>query len=336
MDGLNPPYVVVLDVGHGNSAVLVDTNGVTLIDLGPGPAIIEALTSLKIVEIGVVFITHADSDHAGGLIQLLAQKEIKIGRLVLNPDGTKETFLWEGVARAIQEATDEGRVKLRIDLSEYKKNEYDQGEVNVEIVGPTKYLALRGVGGHDKKNRRISSNSLSGVLRLFYKEKPEFLFAADIDTIGLDDLTERGKNMQASVVVIPHHGGGDSGGDAAKLTRRLCQEAQSETVVISHGRKKYNNPKENVIKAVKETLPGARIVCTQLSKSCAPELTNGENEHLSHVFAAGREGGMCCGGSVIFLLDPKGTVPSPEEHLAFVKCSAPSALCIGNDNDESV
>ncbi len=33
----------ILDEGHGNSAVLVDTDGVVVIDVGPGSALMEFL-----------------------------------------------------------------------------------------------------------------------------------------------------------------------------------------------------------------------------------------------------------------------------------------------------
>jgi hypothetical protein len=40
---MNRPSLVVLDVGHGNAAVLLDTKGVVVIDAGRGGCLIDFL-----------------------------------------------------------------------------------------------------------------------------------------------------------------------------------------------------------------------------------------------------------------------------------------------------
>ena len=70
------PYLAILDVGHGNCAVLTDSKGIVVIDTGPGSALLEYLSEKNIKTIDVVLISHADQDHIGGLIQLLFSKSV--------------------------------------------------------------------------------------------------------------------------------------------------------------------------------------------------------------------------------------------------------------------
>jgi len=72
------PELIIFDVGHGNCALLRDTNGVVLIDCPPGNILMEALKKFAITEISHVLISHADQDHIAGLPQLLLN--IKVNR----------------------------------------------------------------------------------------------------------------------------------------------------------------------------------------------------------------------------------------------------------------
>ena len=47
--------LAILDVGHGNCAVLRDRRGVVVIDAGPGSSLLEFLTEHKITNIDVSF-----------------------------------------------------------------------------------------------------------------------------------------------------------------------------------------------------------------------------------------------------------------------------------------
>ncbi|RKZ63434.1 MAG: MBL fold protein, partial [Candidatus Parabeggiatoa sp. nov. 3] len=78
------PNYYVLDVGHGNSTVLVDTDGVIVIDAGPKTKLLEFLLDHNIHEIDVLLLSHADKDHIAGVIGLLASEEIRLKRVYLN------------------------------------------------------------------------------------------------------------------------------------------------------------------------------------------------------------------------------------------------------------
>ena len=64
---MRQPEVVILDVGHGNCAILQDTNAVTVIDCPPPSTLVDTLERLGIDTIDHILISHSDLDHAGGL-----------------------------------------------------------------------------------------------------------------------------------------------------------------------------------------------------------------------------------------------------------------------------
>ena len=87
----------ILDVGHGNAAVLMDTDGIVVIDCCPDTTLLEFLREERIGHIDVVLISHADKDHIRGLITLVASEACSIGRVRLNSDALKDTDLWRSL-----------------------------------------------------------------------------------------------------------------------------------------------------------------------------------------------------------------------------------------------
>jgi hypothetical protein len=93
---------------------------------------------------------------------------------------------------------------------------------------------------------------------------------------------------------------------------------------------KHSNPKPDLINFVRQKLPLARIVCTQLSKHCSSELPTTFPNHLTNTYAKGKVEKKCCGGTIEINLDKVITALLPEfnEHQKFISESAPNALCM--------
>ncbi|MDQ3782440.1 MAG: ComEC/Rec2 family competence protein, partial [Actinomycetota bacterium] len=72
------PVVVFLDVGQGDAILLRDPQGtVALVDGGPDPVVLTAaLRRHGVGAIDLVIVTHGDADHAGGLEDVLDQREV--------------------------------------------------------------------------------------------------------------------------------------------------------------------------------------------------------------------------------------------------------------------
>ncbi len=322
------PALAILDVGHGNSAVLIDTKGVVVIDTGLGSALLEYLTEVGIGRIDVILLSHADEDHIGGLLAILGSGKFEIGRVRLNTDSSKGTTIWDDVLYELGKLQTAGKIDFEVSLVTNQSGEYDQGEVRIEILAPSRYLAGKGPGSQDRQGRAITTNSISAVIRLLRKGQPIAIFPGDLDDVGLQNLLEEKVDVRAAVMVFPHHGGRPGLADVGSFAQTLCQLVSPRSVVFSIGRGRFNTPQPDSVAAVRRTVPDVRIACTQLSEHCAASLPERNPAHLNNVFARGREFRRCCAGTILLDLDQPGSVlPLQTDHAAFISIAAPTALC---------
>ena len=72
---------------------------------------------------------------------------------------------------------------------------------------------------------------------------PIALLPGDIDQIGLEHLFEDNSDIQAWLLVFPHHGGRPGAGDVREFTNVLCNKVQPKIVVFSirENRKDFPN-----------------------------------------------------------------------------------------------
>jgi beta-lactamase superfamily II metal-dependent hydrolase len=320
----------IVDVGHGNCAVLVDTNGVLVIDAGPGSSLLEFLKQEGIAKVDVVLISHADKDHIEGLIGLIAAEEFAIDRVRINSDALKPSALWDDLLYSLNKAHLAGDLEFNTALTVADTGNFDQGEVHVEILAPNLYIAGKGPGSTDRAGRELTSNSVSAVVRLVKDGNPIAIFTGDIDDIGLDSLIETGLDCKAHILIFPHHGGRAGAADMSAFAHKLFGLVAPQTVIFSIGRAgKFNNPRPEIVAAVRDSLPPeVRVACTQLSTRCAANVPTSEPTHLTEKFARGRSTKRCCGGTFVVEMGQPGTLlPTIEDHLAFISANAETALC---------
>lgn len=321
------PSLTVLDVGHGNCAVLIETGRIVVFDAGPKSGLLEFLLQNQIKAIDLVLISHADADHIGGLIALLATNSFEIRMVRLNTDSLKGSDTWDDLVFELDGLQRQGKLNFSPVLTDADNGQFNSTDVQVEILGPTTYLAAKGPGGKDHYGRRITTNSISAVIRLIYKGMPLVLLTGDMDLIGLEELLRVGKSMMAPVVVFPHHGG-NAGVEMTTFSEKLYDQVKPEQVVFSIGRGKYGTPMPEVIEVARRMNAKVKISCTQLSERCSAAVPSVEQKHLSAVFATGRDNRHCCAGSITIPLDPtKTSFPIWQGHQDFITSSAPNALC---------
>jgi competence protein ComEC len=321
-------YIAILDVGHGNCSVLFERGNSCVIDCGPGSFVLEFLTGEGITHIENVFLSHADQDHIEGLVVLLSSDVITIGNVYVNSDGIKKSELWDDLTYSISKTSVQGGTKLFAAITR-SEGEFKCGEITIETIGPTAYLAAKSPGSNDRANRKITSNSISASFRILWAGKPVAYLAGDIDEIALDDLKDHKIEITAPFLVFPHHGGNISGGGVVAFTDELCDLTHCETVIFSIGRNKHSNPRPDVIRTIRTKVKNVRIACTQLSKHCAAALNNTSPVHLNAVFARGRATNACCSGTfMIELTDVVTFSPGFSAHQAFIAAATTSAICI--------
>ena len=297
-------HLCFLDVGHGNSTVLIAADeSVVVVDVGRQSALSEFLRQQGITHINSIYLSHADADHIGALAGILATQEVSIDRVFLNSDASKDTKIWEDLAYELNQARHAGSLEPNIGLVAGKTEEL-AGDVRLRVLGPSLYLAARGAGSMHRSGGRIQTNTISAVISITVAGATLALLPGDLDGVGLQDLLENGGDIRASVLVYPHHGARPGGSmDPASYARTLLGAVNPKLVVFSIGRGHYSTPNPEIVRAVREAAPNARIVCTQLSEHCSKELPDRPATHLSQVFARGRAGKACCGGTVVVPLD---------------------------------
>ena len=294
------PELIILDIGHGNCAILRDTNGVIIIDCPQGVTLIETLENLSIKEISHILISHADADHIAGIINLLSNETIKINNVHLNPDLSRETEIWRDLLIALKDARLRLGTVVYTELTTRKTGELNVGQVLVEILAPTPELALVGGVGRTVDERRLNPNSTSAVVGLVHDSHRVAILGADIDRVGLDQLLNERSELKADILVFPHHGGRPGGADGRTFAQQLCDLVKPNLVIFSIGRGKFENPREEIVEGVVTSVRKAHILCTQLSRNCADSVPDSEPPHLNALPARGRgrTSNSCCGGTV--------------------------------------
>ena len=320
--------VSVIDVGHGSAAVVEHGGWVAIVDAGPGNSLLEFLVQRGVTHVDLILISHADEDHLRGLVGLLSSDVCTVERVRLNSDGLKTSKIWQDVVYLVDEKRRVGAIDVEPTLTPADSGRFDHGSVHVEVVGPSTALALLGPGSRDATGRKITSNSISAVIRISVDGRPLVLFPGDLDEVGLNDLKRVGADVRAPVLVFPHHGGSPGSPKAGEFTTSLCGMVQPETVIFSIGRGVHSTPNPAVVAALRAHGTATRIACTQLSEHCAASVPAAAPSHLNPVFALGREQRKCCGGTItIGLQSPYSVLPSLEQHKDFISRNAPSALC---------
>lgn len=320
--------LVILDVGHGNCAVLHSQGAVCVIDAGPGTTLLEYLDAEKIRDIDLVLLSHADQDHIGGLVGLLASGVVTVKRVFLNTDSEKRSRVWKTLVAELGRNWAGGKTFFQPSLSA-QQPAFTVGKATIEVLGPSPTMALLGPGQRTPSGSRITANAMSAVLRVSYAGSPVGLLAADMDAVGLDDILTRPTppSMHSPLIVFPHHGGG-TGRNATKFTRDLLAAVMPDTVAFSIGRGRFNNPQPTIVRTVRSARPSARIVCTQLANRCSKGAPKKQARHLAPTFAHGRAKNFCCAGSLVVEFGRRLTLfPSRRQHIAFIRTHALKAMC---------
>ena len=270
---MQKPCLVVLDVGHGSAAVLHDEGGTVVIDTGgKGCRVKRHLAKEDVTHVQTMILSHADSDHVGGAETLLMNKSLRIGEVLLNPDSSKNSAVFEQLCLALAEANLRTGTQIKLQLT--TSTEIKRDGANIEILHPSDVKAISGVGGRMVSGRRQTSNSMSAAVRVSRTEKSSVLLGADIEFDCLDEWRARNVEPTACVLVFPHHGGlpGSSDKtDAGLFGFEIARMVSPKVVIFSNHRSRFGNPREEVISAISKATGEIRFACTQLPERLRQE-----------------------------------------------------------------
>ncbi len=323
-------HLTILDVGHGNAAVLTGPDATVLVDTGPSPWVLGYLEDQGLGHLDAVAITHSDEDHLKGLIALLDADTVSIDTVRVNSDAKQTSSLWSAVSFSLDQLSRRREVDYQLSLAAGDQLPAVASGITLEVLGPSRYLASRGPGSTDHRGRPLVSNSVSAVVMVCVQAQPYVLLMADIDQLGLESLFSD-HDVRAPVLVFPHHGGnmraGATSNDNVTFTRMICEAVEPEVVIFSMGRGRYDTPRPEIVRTIRECGGEIRIACTQLAEACAAALPDGAAfEHLNSLPARGRSRQMCCAGTIrIPLLGD--IAPAQQAYDAFKRQHAKTALC---------
>ncbi len=329
------PELIILDVGHGNCAILQDTNAVTVIDCPPPSTLVDTLERLGIDTIDHILISHSDWDHAGGLPNLL--DEITIHNVYINPDANNKSKAWVDIRIALDLAEDRG-TEVHTSLTSNLSKKIISGQVEIEILAPSSGVALGGVGGLDLASRKQTSNTMSVVIGLIHNSSRITLFPGDVSKQGLDNLLKKQQNIEAQILVFPHHGGSPGNPNGYEFAQKLCDLVKPDLVIFSFGRNRHfgtnsdEYPRNDIMNGVVSAVPSAHIMCTQLSGKCAAKEPISDFSHLTNLPARGFLSNSCCGGTILIKINGKQTsyVPLLSSHREFISDTnkVPTPMCL--------
>jgi len=188
--------VYFLDVGQGDSELVVFPDGVTMMtDAGPTDAVLaalgKALPGKKYIDLALI--THPQADHFGGYSAIL--DHYGVGAFLCNGRDDPGVAAWNDLknkiaAKHIPLVTLAGGDSIR-----YAGNE-------VDILSP------------DPEFRESAELNDTGLVEMIRTENFRALFTADIGFNIEDWLVANVKDLHADILKVPHHGSKYSSGDA--------------------------------------------------------------------------------------------------------------------------
>ena len=227
-------------MGQGDFAILRDGNGFdVLIDGGKtsaGPTVVNYLEQNGITELDVLVASHADSDHIGGLINVLEDPNITVNQVIYNGyPGTTAT--WNDFVTA---AAGDG---LSLTTTQFPA-EFDWGLMHVYVLNPAS-----GLGNPD-------TNDACLVLKISFGST-DYLFTGDIDSTIEATVVARQTPVAAEILKVGHHGSEYSSSSA------FLAAVSPSDAVISVGDNSYGHPSAGTISRL-QTI-GATIWRTDIS-----------------------------------------------------------------------
>ena len=189
-------HVYFFDVGQGDSALIVTPGGrQVLVDGGPEAG--SAVTSLgRVLPAGdrslyLVALTHLDSDHSRGLLEVLGRYQV--GAVLEGPNNQVGELYprWRA-------ALDREQIEVIPVQAAYRIN-LEPG-VTLEVLNP----------GRDPIGGSWQDGNNNGLVLRLVHGQVSFLLAADIEAIAENYLVGQGAILESAVLKVGHHGSSTS------------------------------------------------------------------------------------------------------------------------------
>ena len=228
-------HVYFFDVGQGDSTLIVTPNGrQVLVDGGPDAesatrALVGPLSRWD-RSLDLVALTHPDTDHGRGLLEVLDRYEV--AGVLVGVEAPESPLYPQWQATLDRQGLTAIPVSsgYRIILEE---------DVTLEVLNPPP-TSFQG-SPSDRNNNGV-------VFRLVYGEV-SFMLAADIESLVENYLVRQGRPLESVVLKVPHHGSNTS--TTAEFLRRVNP---SQAVISSGEDNPFGHPRPQVLARLEDTL----------------------------------------------------------------------------------
>lgn len=218
--------VTYMDVGQGDATLITKGDFHMLIDAGnnqKGSQVVQALKDEGIRQLDVVVGTHPDSDHIGGMDDVIENFEIET---VYMPEAEKDTKTYQEVEEALE------KKHLEAQMPQIGKEYRYADNVIVRFLSPSKQYP--------------DANNNSLVIQTAYG-KNRFLFMGDAEEQVEKDLLAKGYDLECDVLKAGHHG------SASASSAAFLHRVDPVYAVISCGRDNaYGHPHAEVLATLEE------------------------------------------------------------------------------------
>ena len=204
----------------GTSKMLIDGGGSVKtkysdFDVGED-VLVPYLLANHMRNIDVVFVSHEDNDHMGGIIALL--ENIRVGRIFLG-ERPEDNPLFDKLERIAS--------SKNIPITYLNRGDkLSIGKVQIHVLNPS----------HDK----IDVNNDSLAFNLTYG-RVDILYTGDIEMEGEDGILKSGLDIDTDILKVAHHGSSTSS------TAAFLNKANPNISVISVGKNNYGHPNGGVL-----------------------------------------------------------------------------------------
>lgn len=224
-NALNKTEFHFLDVGQGDSTLIIFPNGKTmLIDAGKsnyGYTVVNYIKNLKISKIDYLVMTHPDADHIGGMTSVLDNFEI--GAIYM-PDKISTTKTFEDLLLKIMSKG------LKITVPKSNDLISESTDFKAIVLSPTK--------------KYDDSNEMSIVIKIIYKNN-SFILMGDAGNKVENDLLYSNANIKSDLIKIGHHGSSSSS------STRFIEKVDPQFAIISCGKNnQYGHPNSKTLETL--------------------------------------------------------------------------------------
>jgi competence protein ComEC len=229
-----------IDVGQGDSALILTSESSVLIDGGEreySAVVINYLQAQDVGRLDYVIATHPHSDHIGSMSLIIDEFGADF---IIMPRVREELIPATTAFERLLDSIDSNGVEII----------WAQSGMIFELCNSSQMEILAPLRDYEKLN------DYSVVVR-FIHPSGAFLFTGDIEASAETDLADSGMNIGADVLQIAHHGSRTSS------TAKFLNAVNGRYAVISVGSpNSYNHPNDDVVNRIKNR--GYEILRTDL------------------------------------------------------------------------